>query len=237
MTKIQKQPTGPFHPGYGCAILVIMVLTFGGIVSWVLYSGYEQDRQISAFTVSEAPPLETPKPSAEEKTALKGRLAEYSKTLSGGQPAKLILSLNDLNHLITLCSEAGIGDYRGVVRFNSMDSAAQVLKADIHWKMNNLPFTDRKDRFLVGKADFKPDLDTKSLEVRIIKVEVPGKQVSEGFEHQLEQWPWLNLAKTRPEIATALSSVVSFQLTPEQTLVLEAKPVAEPPKGAKSPPK
>lgn len=236
MTKIQKVPTAPFHPGYGCAILVIMVLTFGGIVSWVLYSGYEQDRQISAFTVSEAPPLETPKPTAQEKDALKAKLTEFSKTLNGGQSAKLTLSLNDLNHLVTLCSEAGIADYRGIVRFNSMDSAAQVFKADIHWKMNNLPFTERKDRFLVGKADFKPDLDTKALELRIIKVEVPGKQVSEGFLHQLEQWPWLNLAKTRPEIATILSGVTSFQITPEQTLVIEAKPVTEQPR-AKSPPK
>jgi hypothetical protein len=233
---VQKVPTAPFHPGYGCAILVIMTLTFGGIVSWVFYSGYEQDRQISAFTVSEAPPLETPKPTTQQADDLKARLADFSATLNGGQSAKLTLSLADLNTLITLCADAGIADYRGVVRFNGMDSTAQVLKADIRWKMNNLPFTERKERYLVGKADFKPDLDTKSLEVRIIKVDVPGKQVSEGFLHQLEQWPWLNLAKTRPEIAAVLSGVTTFQITPEQTLLLEAKPVTQPPR-AKSPPK
>ena len=236
MTKIQKVPTGPFHPGYGCAILVIMALTFGGMAAWVLYSGYEQDRQISAFTVTEAPALENPQPSAQEKDALKARLTEFSKTVNGGQPAKFTFSLSELNILVTLCSEAGVADYRGVVRFTGMDSAAQVLKANVRWQMNNLPFTERKDRFLVGKADFKPDLDTKSLEVRIIKVDVPGKQVSEGFLHQLEQWPWLNLAKTRPEIANVLSSIASFQITPEQTLVLEAKPVAKA-EAPRSPPK
>lgn len=236
MTKIEKVPTAPFHPGYGCAILVIAALTFGGMAAWVLYSGYEQDRQISAFTVAEAPPLESPKPTAQEKDALKGRLADFASTLNGGQPAKLTLSLSELNTLVTLCSDAGVADYRGIVLFTGMDSAAQVLKADVHWKMNNLPFTDRKDRFLVGKADFKPDLDTKSLEVRIIKVEVPGKQVSEGFLHQLEQWPWLNLAKTRPEIAGVLSAVTAFKITPEQTLVLEAKPIPAA-NAPKSPPK
>lgn len=227
MTKLQKVPTSSFHPGYGCAILVIAVLTFAGMVTWILYTGYEQDRQISQFTVTEAAALEAPKPSNEEKDALKKKLSDFSQTLSGGQPAQLTLSTAELNTLITLCSEAGIADYRGVVRFTGMDDTAQTLKADIHWQMHNLPFTERKERFLVGQATFKPALDTKSLELRIETVAVPGKTVTEGFLHQLQQWPWLNLAVSRPAIGTVFSSIYAYKVTPEQLLLLEAKPTAK----------
>ncbi len=139
MPKLQKVPTSSYHPGYGCAIFMIAILTFAGMVAWVIYTGKEQDRQISLFTIEGAPPLESPKPTAEEKTALKNRLADFSKAMTAGQTAKLPLSLADLNALITLCGEAGLLDDRGSLLFTGMDAVKQELRADIHWQLNSFP--------------------------------------------------------------------------------------------------
>jgi hypothetical protein len=136
-----------------------------------------------------------------------------------------------MNTLVILCAEAKAqdeklkdADYRGIIWFTGMDDKAQALKADIRWKMNNLPFTQRKDRYLVANVTFKPGLENTGLDMHIETVQVPGKTVSEGFIHQLQNWPWLNLVKLKPEFAELLKRVTSTQVMPDQTLVLEAKP-------------
>jgi hypothetical protein len=233
MAKLQKVPTSSYHPGYGCAIFMIAILTFAGMAVWVIYAGKEQDRQISLFTIEGAPPLESPKPTAEEKTALKSRLADFSKTMASGQTARLSLSLKDLNALITLCGEAGLLDDRGSLLFTGMDAAKQELQADLHWQLNSFPFTleERKPRFLMGKAIVKPTVEGGAFELHIMDVAVPGKTVSEGFMHNLAQLPLLGVLRAKPETAPTLASISSFQITPENTLVLEGKPLPKvPPK-------
>jgi hypothetical protein len=226
MAEIEKVPTGKHHPGYGCAIFIIAILVLGGSITWMIYSGLEQDRQISTFTVEEAPPLQTATPSAEQKDELKKRLADFSKASAAG-PAKLSLNVTDLNTLVVLCADTGLkdADYRGIVWFTGMDAKDHLLKADIRWKMNNLPFTQRKDRYLVGKADFKPEIEGSGVDLRIDDLTVPDKKVPEGFVGQLHNMPWLNVVKTKPEIAEVLKRVTSAQVTPEGSLILEAKPL------------
>ena len=67
-----------------------------------------------------------------------------------GKPVALTLTLEELNTLIVLGGETGVADYRGMVRFTGLDAPTKALKADIRWKMNNLPLIPAPERFLVG---------------------------------------------------------------------------------------
>ncbi len=71
----------------------------------------------------------------------------------------------------------------------------------------------------------KPTVEGGPFELHITEVAVPGKTVSEGFMHNLAQLPLLGVLRAKPETAPTLASISSFQITPENTLVLEGKPL------------
>jgi hypothetical protein len=228
--KVQKVPTGNFHPCYGCAILILAFLVFGGLVTWTLYSGWEQDRQISTFSETSPKPTQLATPTTEEKDLLKARLAEFSSASKTG-PAKLTMTVSDLNTLLILSLDVSDipqlkeAKYPGMVWFTAMDEKAQMIKADVCLTLHGLPFIGH-EKYLVAHAAFKPEIGNTGLEFHIDNVEVPGKTVPEGFMFQMRTLPWLNLVKLKPEFADLLKRVTSAQVTPEGALVLEAKPAA-----------
>lgn len=227
MSSVQKEPTAPFNPFYGCTILVIAVLTFGGIVAWVLYSGYRQDQEISQFTTDNAPSLPVPTPTEGQKTALLTKLDAFEDASANGKSVPLLLSVEELNTLIVVAGEKGVADYRGIVRFTGMDAKAQLLLTDLCWEINRLPGSDGPKRFLVGQGGFKLYIDKGSLDLHVETLNVPGKTVSTGFLSSLRTWPWLNLAKVKPEVKAVLERITSFEFTPDGTgLVLHAGPPA-----------
>ncbi|HSJ01115.1 MAG: hypothetical protein ACAI34_15300 [Verrucomicrobium sp.] len=215
MSQAQKEPSGPFNPFYGCAILLIAIITFGGIVTWVLYSGYRQDKEIGQFTVENAQPLTAPAATAEQKTALLTKLDSFDDASANGKSVPLLLSVEELNTLLVISAEKGIADYQTIIRFTSIDPKNQYLVADLCWPMNRLPFVEGPQRFLVGQGSFKPVIENKALELHIDSVTVPDKVVSEGFVRNLRAWPWLNLAKLKPEVKAGLEKVTSFEFSPD----------------------
>jgi len=48
MAKIEKAPTGEFHSGYGCVIMMAAMGVFGFILWWGWYSLTTMDREIAA---------------------------------------------------------------------------------------------------------------------------------------------------------------------------------------------
>jgi hypothetical protein len=220
VTKTIRDPLGQSNPFYGCAILVIVLSTFGFIVSWILYSGLKQSSEIGAFTSPDPPALEAITVDDGQKAAMKSKLEGFAMMANAGKPVTLILTPEELNAVLVLAAEGGVADYLGMVRFTGMDAAAQVLKADIRWKMNNLPFVKAPDRFLAGHATFQPVIENGALELHITGLDVPGKTVSEGFMKQLGNWPWLNLAKLREDVKTPLTKVTSFEFTPDNGLFI-----------------
>jgi hypothetical protein len=220
MTKVTKEPTGAHSPYYGCLILLMVVCTFGGIGAWTLYSGYKQDKEISLFTVNEPTPLPLAEVSAEEKTALQGRLNTFATDAIASRSATLSLSLSDLNSLLILSGEAGVADYRGILRFTGLDGKTKTLLADLCWEMNQLPFSDKGKRYLVGSGAFSPVIENDSLDVKINTLSVPGKTVSYGFLRNLQNWPWLNLAKLKPEIKSVVDKVTSWEISEDGSALL-----------------
>jgi hypothetical protein len=223
---VVKEPVSASNPFYGCAILIIAALTFGGIVSWMLYSGYKQDKEIASFTVNDAPPLAASALTEATRAALQKKIDAFSEEAKKDKPATLTLTLEELNQLIALAGEKKIGDYdyRNVVHFNALDGKAGHLLANIRWQMNNLPLSKAPDRFLVGSAVFLPKVENGSFDIYLESVAVPGKTVSSGFVGQLQTIPWLAVSKNNKDVAEVLKRVTSVEFLPDSSaLVLKAK--------------
>ncbi len=236
MSKIEKVPTAQFNPFYGCAILVIMVLTFGGIVTWMIYSGIEQDRQIATFTTENAPPLPALGVSDGEKVALKNKLTLFAESVSKGDAAQLSLSVDDANALLILAADAGIGEdkeslsYREMLRFTGFDNKSQFVSGSLRMPINKLPWAGGDKRYLVGSASFKPDVENGNFSLKIETITVPGKIVSEGFVNNMKTMDWLSLAKQKDnKIAEALKKVSTCRIAEDgSALILDCAKTAPP---------
>jgi hypothetical protein len=214
-----KEPTGQSNPFYGCAILLIAVCTFGFIITWTLYSGWKQNAEIASFTVHDAPTLPALPADDAKKAALKAKVASFAAVASNGKPVTLTFTTEELNTLLVIAPEFDPQcAYNGIVYFTGLDPVNKLLKADIRWKMNNLPFVKAPDRFLAGHATFKPIIENNALEIHLENIEVPGKTVSPGFLRQLQNWPWLNLAKLKDEVRTPLGKVTRFDFSEDGTV-------------------
>ena len=218
--KLTKEPTAGGNPFYGCAILLIAIATFSFIILWSLYSGLKQSSEIDTFTETNAPPLAALEVGEAQKAAVRTKLDAFGMAAKTGRPVTLTLSLDELNAVLVLSGESGVADYRGMLRFTGIDAPAQKLKADIRWQMNNLPFAQAAERFLVGQATFKPVIENNALELHIEDLNVPGKAVSEGFLRHLRGWPWLNLAKLKPEVSAPLAKVTRFEFSTDGMLLV-----------------
>ena len=233
MSEVEKIPTGKFNPGYGCAILVIMVLTFGGIVTWIVHSLLEQNRQIAGFTTEQPDLLPELRITDEQKSALRARLQQFADGTVKGEDSSLSLSAADCNVLFGVATDFGIGGdkdsapYTEVLRVTGFDPAARVVKTDIRLPMNKLPWQDGR-RYLVGSATFKPDIENGSLVVRVDTVSVPGKEVPEGFVRNLKNWDWLDVTKKKiASVMEAMKKVSAFRIAEDgSTLILECRKAA-----------
>lgn len=227
MPKIEKVPTAQFNPFYGCAILVIMVLTFGGIVTWMIYSGIEQDRQIATFTTENAPPLTPLVVSDNEKAALKNKLIMFADSATKGDAAQLSLNSSEANTLLLLAADAGIGEdkesqsYREMLRFTGFDAKTQFVSADLRMPVNKLPWASGDKRYLVGSANFKPVVENGTFSLKIETISVPGKTVSEGFVNNMRNMDWLSLAKQKDaKIADALKKVSACRIADDDSALI-----------------
>ena len=234
MSSIRKTPTGPFHSGYGCAIFIIMVLTFSAIIGWAAYTLFKQDREIAGFTVEDARPLPAVVVNEAEKTTLCAKLTAFAQATGKNDPADLTLTIADMNALLVLAQDHGIGNQDGsapyveMLRMTSLDAKEKLFRTDLRLPVNKLPLVGKGTRHIVGTATFQPVLEGNSFEVKLQNITVPGKTVSEGFLHQLRQLPWLSVAKLKPEIAGPLGKVTSFDIAADGgSLILHAAPAVK----------
>ena len=233
MPELQKIPTGKFNPGYGCAIMVIMVLTFSGIVTWIVHSLLEQNRQIAGFTVEQADPLPELKITDEQKSALRARLQQFADEAAKGEETSLSLSVADCNVLFGVATDVGIGGdkdstpYPEVLRVTGFDAVARRVKTDLRLPMNKLPWQEGH-RYLVGSATFKPDIENGSFVIRVDAVAVPGKEVPEGFVRNLKNWDWLDVAKKKiAAMMDTLKKVTAWRIADDgSALIMECSKAA-----------
>lgn len=233
MPQVEKVPTATTNPFYGCAIFIILASIMGGMVTWVVYSGLRQSKEIDAFTEIGAQPLPPLEISTEAKAALEQKLSSFTQAALNDKQVTLTLTPAEVNGLIVLASEKDIADYQGMVNITGFNSNDQTVLADVCWPLNNLPFSDKTTkRYLVGKGAFSPTMETNGFDIKIHDIQVPGKTVSQGFLGSLQMWPWLNLAKLNTDVAETLKRVKTYGFSKDGTVFFLEANTAPPASGS-----
>lgn len=227
MPRVEKIPTAPFSPYYGCLIMLMAALVFGGIIGWSYYALITQDKVISTLTVDE--PVELPQMTLEQaaRSALEEKLSAFSQAVTTGQPAELSLSIEELNALLLLAPDTGYGSYSGMLHFEGTESAKSRLIARICLPMNRIKFWEDKKRYLIGTAGFFIHVHEEGVDAKVMDVSVPGKEVPEGFIVGMEIWTWLAPYRKLEPIGTVLKAIRSARVT-EAGVVLSTSAPAQP---------
>jgi len=215
MARIQKVPTAPFNPFYGCAIMILAALTFGGIIGWSVYSLLKQDHEIAKITVDELVKLPAVEMSAEARAALEKRLGDFATAARAGLSAELSLTITDLNALITQAPDTGYGTYAEMVRVTGTAPAKDALITQVCLPMKKLKFWEGNLRYLIGTLTFYVHVHEEGVDAKVVDVKVPGKVVPEGFITGMEIWPWIAPYRKLEPLGTVLKAVRKAKVTPE----------------------
>lgn len=181
MSKISKQPTAPFNPFFGCAIMTIVAcMGIGGIV-WVVHVGRTMDREIGKFTVDHPVKPVAVKPDAAGVESLKGRLAAFAEASKTGKPATIQLSVPELNSVAELAPDTGFGSFADIMAVKAVKAAEGVLVADVCLPLNKNPLEGGK-RYAIGEATFKVELVKEvGPDIKIATLTIPGNEVNPDF--------------------------------------------------------
>ncbi len=213
MARIQKVPTGEFSPFYGCAIMTMAALTFGGIIAWSAYSLITQDKAIAVFTVDEPAKMASIDLSAEVKAALEKRLNDFATAAKAGQATDLTLSIAELNALLMMAPDSGYGSYTELLRFEKADPTNNTLKGQVSLPMNRIKFWENKKRYLNGEITFLMYVHAEGIDAKVVDVKVPGKVVAEGFITGMEIWPWIAPYRKIEPLGTVLKLIKKVTVT------------------------
>lgn len=224
MASVQKVPTASFSPYYGCAIMLMAVLTFGGILAWSWHVLVTQDKVIASLTVDDPETLPRTALAEPARQALEQRLKGFADAARAGQTAELALSLEELNALLVLAPDTGYGSYAGLLHFEKTDPANSRLVARISLPMNRLKFWEGRKRYLNGHAGFFVHVHAEGVDAKIVDVTVPGREVPEGFIIGLEIWTWVAPYRKLEPLGSVLKAVRQARVTDTGLLLSTAAP-------------
>lgn len=228
MARVQKVPTASFSPYYGCAIMLMAVLTFGGILAWSWHVLVTQDKVIASLTVDDPETLPRTSLADPARAALEQRLNTFAEAARAGQTAELTLSLEELNALLVLAPDTGYGSYAGLLHFEKTDPANSRLVARISLPMNRLKFWEGRKRYLNGQAGFLVHVHAEGVDAKILDVTVPGKEVPEGFIVGLEIWTWVAPYRKLEPLGSVLKAIRQARVTDTGLWLSTAAPAPVP---------
>ena len=208
-----KQPTAPYNPFFGCAILIMIVTVFVGIITWSYYSFSTQDKAIGEFTVDSAVPLTPVKVPEAEVEPLKSVMRDFAEGVTAGKTGALELSIAEINTLLAIAPDTGYGDFTQMVAFKSTNVANQTLQADVCLPMNKMKFWEGK-RYAVGEASFKPDIvKDAGADMKLVELTVPGKPVDPKFNEALAGWYWLTPYQKLESLTPVFKAINKVEVT------------------------
>jgi len=217
MAKIEKVPTGEFHSGYGCVIMMAAAGMFGFILWWGWYSLTTMDREIAAVAQDKPAVLPAIPPVAD----LEKRVTDFATAAKAGTKASLKLSAADLNALILLAPDAGNGSYKDMLRVKSLDAAQALIMTEASLPMNTAKFWEGTKRYLVGEIDFAVEMTAVGPDAKVSAVRVPGKTVPAEMLKGMQMYGYLGPWQGHPEIGPVLKAITSAKVESDG-VVLEA---------------
>lgn len=218
MAKIEKVPTGEFHSGYGCVIMMAAAGMFGFILWWGWYSLNTMDREIAAVAQDKPAVLPAIMPVAD----LQKRVADFAAAAKAGPKASLKLSSADLNALILLAPDAGNGSYKEMLRVKGFDTAKALIITDASLPMNTAKFWEGTKRYLVGEIDFAIEMTAVGLDAKVTAVRVPSKTVPAEMVKGMQMYGYLGPWQEHPEIGPVLKAIKAAKVESDG-IVLEVE--------------
>lgn len=215
MAKIQKTPTGEFHSGYGCIIMVAVIGVFTFIVWWGYYTLTTMDAAIAAITQS-AP---TALPAVQAVPELEQKLSAFAADVTAAKSATLKLSVAELNALLTLAPDGGNGSYKDMLRVKSLDAAKQTITTDASLPMNTAKFWEDKKRYLVGEVDFTPEMTALGPDAKVSAVRVPGKAIPEEMVKGMAMYGYLGPYQNHATLGPVLKALKSCKVEADGVVV------------------
>ena len=207
MEKIQKVPTGEFHSGYGCIIMSAVVGVFVFIIWWGYYTLTTMDAAIAAITQSAPAKL----PDVAVVPDLEKKLTDFAAEANAGKPAKLKLSVADLNAMVTLAPDGGSGSYKDMLRVKSLDAAKQTIVTDVSLPMNKKFWEDSK-RYLVGEVDYTLEMTELGPDAKVSGVRVPGKTVPEEMVKGMALYGFMGPSQNDKTLGPVLKAIKKYQV-------------------------
>lgn len=208
-----KQPTAPFNPFFGCAVMLIVVTTLVGIVLWSLYSLRTQDNAIAKFTVDQPVALNAVKVAEADRQALMDTLKAFAEGARAGKTGKLELSIAELNTLMEIAPDSGYGKFTDILAFKGTRPESQSLVADVCFPMNKMKFWEGQ-RYAVGEAEFKPAIvKDAGADMKLISLTVPGKEVEPKFVEALGGWHWLTPYQKLEALTPVFKAITKVEVT------------------------
>lgn len=208
-----KQPTAPFNPFFGCAVMLIVVTTLVGIVLWSFYALRTQDKAIAGFAVDQPVKLNPVKVAETDRQPLLDTLKSFAEGARAGKTGKLELSIAELNTLMEIAPDSGYGKFTEILAFKAANPEEQVLVADVCLPMNKMKFWEGQ-RYAVGEAGFKPEIvKDAGADMKLVSLKVPGKDVEPKFVEALGGWHWLTPYQKLEALTPIFKAITKVEVT------------------------
>lgn len=211
MSKLVKQPTAPFNPFYGCAIMFMVVAMGVGGVYWIYHVGKTMDEEIGKFTVDVPVKPVAVKPDAAGVAALKGRVETFANDAKAGKAATLALTIPELNALVELAPDSGYGNFAEILAFKTVAPGGPVT-AEVCLPMNKNPLVGGK-RYAIGLATFQVEIVNETgPDLKLTALEVPGKEVIPEFVQLFSSYSLLAPYHKLEALAPVMKAIKSVKI-------------------------
>ena len=158
------------------AVLVV----FGLLSIWTVYTGYQQNKEIGKFTQPEPADLRVTYRDVDAVVAVRKRIREFGKSTIEGTEPSISLSVDDLNDLIG--HEDRLFELRKVLAFTEI---GRTVKARVALPLQTI-FQGGRLRYLNATMDFHPFVEEGQPMLKIVALTPDeGGEVAEGFLNYL----------------------------------------------------
>jgi len=179
--KKQVRDDPSYTPSAGCAIFILGIALFSGILFFGIWTGTQMNRDIAKFASDD--PVEIPSEigTPEQVKQARAKLDEFKTTIRAGKPATLTVTASDINILIHNNTE--FSALRGIVFIDSI--TPETISGQTSWPVRKLSFSGK--RYINGNITMKAEAAPGKIFVRLVSLEVPGKEVPAGFVERVSQ--------------------------------------------------
>jgi hypothetical protein len=169
-----ERPTASPLPG--CLILIVVCVVFGILATLFTVVFFKQSRLIDGFTEQESKEVPQMEATPDQIQTANRKLNDVYMASLTNEMDRVLFSADDLNALIA--SKDLLADFRGQTYIHSISEEG--IEAEMTQPLRS-GFLRQGIRYLNGTFRLKPELTGKTVQFKVVDVDVEGKEVPDGF--------------------------------------------------------